>query len=603
MEGTTHPHQVEAGGGPPADASSDRTVSDVVVDVLADAGTKRIYGVTGDALNGFVEALRVDGRLDWVGVRHEESAAFAAYAESEITGGLGVCAGSVGPGALHLLNGLYNAKREGAAVVAITGQVSRELKGRSYFQEVDLFKVFDDVCGMQLAIEDPSQLPLAVELAVRRALTERQVVRIELPVDVTTLTVPAGTKSQAIRLPKARVEPEEQALAEAVSILDGSQRVAILAGVGCHAAKAEVLRLAEHLSAPIVHTLKAKDIFDESEELVVGTTVYLGVPAGYDAVRQCDALLMLGTGFPFEEFYPDDARIIQVDVRADRIGQRASVEVGLVADVGATAQALVDGATAKEPGRWLGQHQKLRDRWLVHTRAQDDSTDAEAGALDPAMIARAVVERSSPDAIFTVDTGSCVIWIGRAGDLSGGRRLLGSFNHGSMGAAVPTALGAAIAAPGREVWALAGDGGFMMSSHELVTFRQHDLPVRVVVFDNSQLAFVKMEMEAAGFPYYPTSIDLPNPDFVALAEASGWESGRIESADDVERVLDAATSASGPFLIDAVVSPEIFSLPPHIEPAHAWGFGMSKLSEAPLFAREGDHAAWDTWKQEIEAEL
>lgn len=598
MEGTTAVRPTQTDDRP----TGARTVSDVVIDVLANAGAKRIYGVTGDALNGFVDALRMDGRLEWIGVRHEESAAFAAYADSEITGGLGVCAGSVGPGALHLLNGLYNAKREGAAVVAITGQVSRELKGRSYFQEVDLFKVFDDVCGMQIALEDPSQLPVTVELAVRRALSEREVVRIELPVDVTTLTVPGRGVSQAIGASRTRIEPEAQAVAAAVSILDDAERVAILAGVGCRAAKAEVLRLAEHLSAPIVHTLKAKDVFDESEELVVGTTGFLGMPAGYDAVKQCDALLMLGTGFPFEEFYPHDARIVQVDSRADRIGQRASVEVGVVADVGATAQALVDGATAKEPGRWLRQHQMLRDRWSSHARARDAAEDAERGALDPGMVARAVVERSSADAIFTIDTGSCVIWIGRAGNLSGGRRLLGSFNHGSMGAAVPTALGAASAAPGREVWALVGDGGFMMSSHELVTFAQRELPVRVVVFDNGQLAFVKMEMEAAGFPYYPTSIDIPNPDFVALAEACGWESARIESAADVGPVLDAASVASGPFLIDAVVSPEIFSLPPQIELERAWGFGMSKLSEAPLFAREGDHALWDTWKAEIEAE-
>jgi pyruvate dehydrogenase (quinone) len=603
MQGTTNLGQVRAGGDPPVDATIERTVSDVVVDVLADAGTQRIYGITGDALNGFVDALRKDRRIEWVGVRHEESAAFAAYAESEITGGLGVCAGSVGPGALHLLNGLYNAKREGAAVVAITGQVSRELKGRSYFQEVDLFKVFDDVCGMQVALEDPSQLPLTLELAVRRAISEREVVRIELPVDVTTLKAPGGVRSRAIGLTKARVEPEEQALAAAISILDEAQRVAILAGVGCRAAKTEVLRLAEHLSAPIIHTLKAKDIFDESEELVVGTTGFLGMPAGYDAVKQCDVLLMLGTGFPFEEFYPDAARVVQVDVRADRVGQRAPVEAGLVADVGAAAQALANGVTAKEPGRWLRQHQQLRDRWLKHARERDDAHDARPGPLDPAVIARAIVERASADAIFTIDTGSCVIWIGRAGDLTGGRRLLGSFNHGSMGAAVPTALGAASAAPGREVWALAGDGGFMMSSHELVTFRQRELPVRVVVFNNSQLAFVKMEMEAAGFPYYPTSIDIPNPDFVALAKASGWESGRIESGADVAPVLDAATGASGPFLIDAVVSPGILSLPPHIALDHAWGFGMSKLSEAPLFAREGDHAEWDNWKQEIDAEL
>ena len=252
MEGKANLGHVQAGGDPSVDATIEWTVSDVVVDVLADAGTQRIYGITGDALNGFVDALRKDGRIEWVGVRHEESAAFAAYADSEITGGLGVCAGSVGPGALHLLNGLYNAKREGAAVVAITGQVSRELKGRSYFQEVDLFKVFDDVCGMQVALEDPSQLPLTVELAVRRAISDREVVRIELPVDVTTLKAPRGVRSRAIGLTKAPVEPEEQALAAAVSILDEAQRVAILAGAGCRAAKAEVLRLAEHLSAPII---------------------------------------------------------------------------------------------------------------------------------------------------------------------------------------------------------------------------------------------------------------------------------------------------------------------------------------------------------------
>jgi len=582
------------------DGGRARTVSDLIVDVLADAGVQRIYGVTGDALNAFVDALRKDRRIDWVSVNHEETAAFAACAEAEIGGGIGVCAGTVGPGALHLVNGLYNAKREGVGVVAITGQVSRELQGRAYFQEVDLFKVFDDVCDTQVAIDDPGQLPLTAEMAVRRALWERQIVRIELPVDMTTMGVDRNARRQWIAPPARRFEPDRRALDDAVAALDGAERITILAGAGCRDAADDVLRLAERLGAPIVHTLKAKDLFDMTRGPVVGLTGLIGMPAGYQAVKECDALLMLGTDFPYEEFYPESARVIQVDVRGDRIGRRTPVAVGVVADVGATVRCLLERCHAKAPGHWLERHRRMHDKWLA---SRVDDHEATRSGLDPRAVTRAAGERASADAVFTMDVGSCAIWIAHEADLTGGRRLLGSFSHGSMGVALPAALGAALAAPGREVWALVGDGGFQMSMQDLVTFARHRLPVKVVLFDNGQLAFVKMEMEAAGFPYYPTSIDVHNPDFVALARACGWEAGRIESPDDVAPVLDAAAAASGPYLVDAVVTPGVLSMPPHVALKQAWGFGMSKLREAVILARDGDHAQWRNWREEIDAAL
>jgi thiamine pyrophosphate-dependent acetolactate synthase large subunit-like protein len=598
---STNVGQVRPGADPPAADGGAQTVSDVIVDVLANAGVRRIYGVTGDALNAFVEALRKDGRIEWVAVRHEESAAFAAYAEAEINGGIGVCAGTVGPGALHLLNGLYNAKREGTGVVAITGQVARELRGRSYFQEVDLGKVFDDVCGMQVAIEDPAQLPLTAEMAVRHALRKREVVRIELPVDVTTLRASGRSPVQRLAADVPPPAPDGQAIAAAAAVLDAAERVTVLAGAGCRGAADDVLALAEHLGAPVVHTLKARDIFDFHDGRVVGLTGLIGMPAGYHAVKDCDALLMLGTDFPYEEFYPDHARVVQVDVRPEHIGRRVAVDAAVVGDAGAAARALREQVRPQEPGRWLRRHEKLRDRWL---RRDERHVEPDAGhPLDPRLVTRAVVDRAAVDAIFTMDTGSCAIWIGHEGTLAGGRRLIGSFNHGSMGAAVPAALGAACAAPGREVWALVGDGGFVMSSQDLATIAHLRLPVRVVLFNNRQLAFVKMEMEAAGIPYNPASIDLHNPDFVTLARASGWNADSIERPEDVERVLNAATVADGPFLIDAVVSPGVLSMPPHLTAGQAWGFGMSKLREAAIFAREGDHEQWRNWRDEIEAAL
>jgi thiamine pyrophosphate-dependent acetolactate synthase large subunit-like protein len=386
---STNLGQVRPGADPPDRDGSPRTVSDVIVDVLANAGVRRIYGVTGDALNAFVDALRKDGRIEWVAVRHEETAAFAAYGEAELTGGIGVCAGTVGPGALHLLNGLYNAKREGAGVVAITGQVARELRGRSYFQEVDLGKVFDDVCGMQVAIEDPSQLALTAEMAVRHAIWQRDVVRIELPVDVTTLDASGRAPGQRLTARPQAAPPDLDALAAAASVIDRADRVTVLAGAGCRGAEADVLALAEHLAAPVAHTLKARGMFDFREGHVVGLTGLIGMPAGYHAVRDCDALLMLGTDFPYEEFYPERARVVQVDVRADHIGRRVPVDVGVVGDAGGTARALREQTARNRDDRWLRRHQRLRDRWVRRDerRVEPDGR----GALDPRLVTRAAV--------------------------------------------------------------------------------------------------------------------------------------------------------------------------------------------------------------------
>ncbi|MCH2183276.1 MAG: thiamine pyrophosphate-dependent enzyme [Mariniblastus sp.] len=572
-----------------------------LLDILAGAGVRQIFGVTGDALNAFLDAIRKDDRFEWIGVRHEENAAYMAYAQAELTGGIGVCAGTVGPGALHLINGLYNAKREGAGVVAITGQVAHSERGSSYFQEVNLTRMFNDICSYQAVIDSPQQMPRLAEIAVQKALIERSVTRIELPIDVTTAKVTSQHFMHPLVMQQSRVLPPEAELDKAAELINQGRRVAFFCGIGCRGAKQEVIQLAEKLSAPIVHTLRAKDIFDCGDPNVVGLTGLIGNPSGYHAIWNCEVLVMLGTNFPYDGFIPDGIEVIQVDYKVENIGRRAPVNVGLVGTIKDTLAELEPRIEPKTSDKFLPGLERMKKKWLNQMEKQASLTRTDE-PLHPQLFARAISDRASDDAVFGVDVGECVVWIARQVHMTGDRRMLGSFNHGSLGAGLPVTIGASALDPQRQAWAFCGDGGFAMSMQDFVTAVRFNWPIKVIVFNNSELGFVKMEMEVAGLPLYPDATGLVNPNFADFAKACGGDGVKVEHADQIVPAVEAAIASDKPFVIDAVVSPGELTMPPTITIKEAWGFGISKVKEA-IMGLKGDHEQWKGWRDEFKANL
>jgi len=578
-----------------------QSVSESLLEVLAEAGARDIFGVTGDALNPLLESIRKDARFRWFGMRHEEHAGYAAYAQAELTGGIGVCAGTTGPGALHLINGLYNAKKEGGGVVAITGQVPRSERGSDFHKEIDLTKMFDDICAYQAVIDTPAQLPRMVEIAVQKALSEHVVVRIEIPSDVISQKVPSQHFKHPLVHSVSAILPPEAEIQKAADLIAAGERVTLFCGIGCRNCREEVLALADKLGAPIVHTLRAKDIFDYGDGPVVGMTGLIGNPGGYHAVQDCDVLVMLGTDFPYDEFLPDGKKIIQVDAKVDHIGRRAPVSLGLVGTARETLAALLPRVEKREPGRFLENLEKLRDKWLHQMEEQADLGRTDE-PLHPQLFAKAISDRAADDAFFAVDVGEVTVWVARQMHMRGGRRMAGSFNHGSLGGGLPIALGASALDPTRQVWAICGDGGFGMSMNEFVTAVRFGWPIKVIVFNNSELGFVKMEMEVAGLPAFPEATGLLNPDFAAYAAACGAQGVRVEHAGDIVPAVEQALATDGPFLIDAVVSPGELTMPPTITVGEAWGFGISKVKEG-LMGLKGDHEVWKLWRDEFRANV
>ncbi len=582
----------------PKDASS---VAEILISLLHQAGVRRIFGVAGDALNALTDALRRDGRIEWIGFRHEENAAYAACGEAEIGGGLGVCAGTVGPGALHLINGLYNAKREGAPVLAITGQVPMHERGTGYFQEVDLERIFGEVCDFQAVISSPAQMPRLSEIAIQKALGEKIVARLEIPIDLMMRKVPNRSFLHPLVCARRAILPPEAELDRAARLINDSRKITLFCGAGCREARDQVLELSQRIQAPIVNTLRAKDIFDLDEAHVVGMTGLIGIPPAYHAALECDLLVMLGSNFPYESFLPQHVPIIQLDHKIENLGRRAPVSLGLMGTVKETVEALLPRVRPVARSPFLNAILKMKESSVEHLRKQC-SPLRNLEPLHPQSLAGALDETASDDAAFTVDVGECTVWAARYLRMRRGRRMLGSFNHGSMGCALPLALGAAAASPGREIWALCGDGSFAMSMQDLVSAVRFGWPIKVLIFNNSELGFVKMENEASGFPLDPHATGLLNPDFAAYARACGAIGIRVEHPHEIMPAIRQARAENSPVVIDAIVTPGALTLPPKIGLKEALGFGASKIKEA-LLGIHGDHEQWANWKSEFDANL
>ncbi len=577
-------------------------VAEMLVSLLVQNGVTHIFGVAGDALNPFTDAIRRDGQIQWVGVHHEENAAYAAYAQSAIRGGPGCCAGTVGPGSLHLINGLYDAKHEGfSSVIALTGQLPHAERETKFFQAVDLKRIFGDVCAYQAIIAEPQQMPRIAEIALQRAIAEREVVRIELPADVLPKPVPSRKFLHSLVKGSSPMVPPVSEVQKAADLINAGKRVTLFCGIGCRAARDQVFELAKKIGCPIAHTLRAKEIFDDDSDHVVGMTGLIGAPSGYHAVLECDVLVMLGTNFPYDEFLPADIPIIQVDREIENIGSRAPVSLGIVGDVSETVRLLTPLLEPRPAGRWLSSLTTMRDKWLAHNSALSDP-DKEASPILPPVVARVVSDHAASDAIIVADGGSATLYMARYMRLHGERRVLSSFNHGAIGAGLGMAMGACCANPKRQVWLLTGDGSFGMMPQDLITAKVFGWPVKIVIFNNDEYDFVRMEMEVSGIPVDPLATRVLNMDFRAFAQANGVGYARAERSSDMVAAVQQAIAYDGPFLIDAKVQSGLLSMPPHIQGKMAVGFALSKFKEG-LLGLEGDHAQWANLANEFRANL
>lgn len=566
------------------------TVAELLIQALADHGVRQVWGVVGDALNPVTDAIRREDRIEWVGVRHEEAGAFAASAQAQLTDDLAVCMGTVGPGAVHLLNGLYDAKKSHAPVLAICGQVPREEIGSDFFQEVDNDALFADVAVWRATATDPSQVPLLIQQAGSAALAESGVAVLTLPGDVGGLDVPKGTPTPAFSRDTARATPDAESLQQAAAALNEAGSVTLLVGQGARHAREEVLALAERLRAPMVLTLKAKEGFEDDNPFEIGQSGLIGNHATKIAFDDCDVLFLVGTDFPYREFLPKGKTVVQLDVRGSHIGRRTAVTHRLVGDSRLGLRELLPMLGTKDDDGLLDKARSSYEKWRERQQHFVDpdydhkprgllrrKVDNPDSRVRPELLAAMVDRYADADTVFTSDTGMSTVWLSRFVRMTGTRRLVGSYNLGSMANAMPQALGAAGLDRQRQVVAFCGDGGLSMLMGDLITAVSHDLPVKLVVFDNGRLGMVKLEMEQVGLPEFGTV--LHNPDFARVAEAVGMRGIRVEDPHEVEQAVRDALAHPGPVLLDVLTNPDEIAVPPKPTLEQGWGFAIAKSRE------------------------
>ncbi len=557
-------------------------VADIFVDTLSAIGVKRIYGIVGDSLNGITDSLRAKKNIEWIHTRHEEVAAFAAGAEAHLTNQLTVCAGSCGPGNLHLINGLYDCQRNRVPVLAIAAHIPSAEIGSGYFQETDPKALFKDCSCFCETVYSPDQMPRILAMAAQAALSQRGVAVVIISGDIALKEATITAIPQHIRQPQPQITPNETELKKIASLLNQSDKITLFCGAGCAGAHAELMALCDTLKSPMVHALRGKEYVEYHNPYDVGMTGFIGFASGYYAMEDCEVLLLLGTSFPYRQFYPAHAKIIQIDVRGEQLGRRCNLEYGAVGDIKATIQALLPHLHKKQNDAHLKQacthYQKSR-------QGLDDLAFGTKAPIHPQHLTRLVSELAQEDTIFTCDVGTPTVWAARYLKMNGKRRLIGSFNHGSMANALAQAIGAQASHPDRQVVALCGDGGFSMLMGDFITLTQQKLPVKVIVFNNGVLGFVEMEMKANGF--LNTGTDLINPNFAKMAEAMGIYSVRIEDPKDLEAGLKKALAHPGPVLIDVVTNRMELIMPPKIKLQEVKGFNLY-LVKAILDGRGSD---------------
>ncbi|MES4907674.1 MULTISPECIES: pyruvate dehydrogenase [unclassified Streptomyces] len=550
-----------------------QTIAEQYVDLMARAGVRRMYGVVGDSLNPVVDAVRRHDAIEWIQVRHEEVAAFAAGAEAQLTGRLAACAGSCGPGNLHLINGLYDAHRSMAPVLALAAHIPSGEIGTGYFQETHPDRLFAECSHYSELISSPRQTPRVVQTAIQHAVGRRGVSVVALSGDTAAEDSPDAAPELAMPLDLPAIRPSETELARLTELVDAAERVMVFCGRGVAGAHAEVMAFAEKVKAPVGHALRGKEHIQYDNPYDVGMSGLLGYGAAYDAMHECDLLLLLGTDFPYTDFLPRHVRTVQVDVQPERLGRRTQLDLAVWGDVRETLKCLTPAVREKSSRRFL-------DRMLKqHAHAIEGAVNAYTRNVDkhtpihPEYVASVLDEEAADDAVFTVDTGMCCVWAARYLTPNGRRRILGSFVHGSMANALPQAIGAQFLDRGRQVVSLSGDGGFSMLMGDFLTLVQYGLPVKVVVFNNSSLGMVDLEMMVDGLPPHATSY--PHTDYAAIATAAGARGIRVEKPGEVREALREAFAHEGPALVDVVTDPTALAVPPKITTEQISGFALS----------------------------
>ncbi|WP_342042822.1 ubiquinone-dependent pyruvate dehydrogenase [Bacillus sp. OTU2372] len=553
-----------------------RTIADSLVEALLNAGVKRVYGIIGDSLNAVIDSIRRSEKIEWIHVRHEEVAAFAAGADADMTGSIAVCAGSSGPGNMHLINGLYDCHRNRVPVLAIAAHIPSYEIGTNFFQETRPDHLFKDCSYYCEVVTTAHQMPRSVLVAMQNAVSRKGVSVLVLPGDVAGYEADeTPVPEHVLHVTQPVIRPSETELKQLADYLNRGKRITLLCGAGCAGAHTQLMQLCEKLQSPMVIALRGKEHLEYDNPYYVGLTGLIGYSSGYHAVKECDVLLMLGTDFPYRQFYPKDATILQVDIDPGHLGRRTNLSYGLCGDVKATIEALLPFLTEPHDGSHLktftDHYRKIRDDL-------DDLATGKPGhkPIHPQYLTKAVSDLASENAVFTCDVGTPTLWAARYLQMNGQRRLLGSFNHGTMANALPQAIGAQLAQPGRQVISLSGDGGLAMLMGDLLTLRQHKLPVKVVVFNNGALSFVELEMKAQGFLETGTALD--NPNFADVAKAVGMEGIRVEDPAELEEAIQRALQHDGPVLLDVVVNRQELAFPPKItfEQAHGFSLWMMK---------------------------
>ncbi len=551
-----------------------KKIANQLVECLVKNNVKRIYAVTGDSLNEVNEAVRINTNIEWIHVRHEEVGAYAAGAEAQLTGEIGCCAGSSGPGHVHLINGLYDAHRSNAPVIAIASTMPSNEQGMKYFQETNTLSLFDDCSYYNELATTTQQFPRILHAALQNAVTKRGVAVIGLPGDLAKMEAESTRAPKTVYKVNSSICPDEDELGQLADLINNHTKITLFCGMGCKGAHKEVVTLSKKIKAPVAYTFKSKMEVQYDNPNEVGLTGLLGTPSGYYSMHEAELLLMLGTDFPYSAFLPANVKTVQIDNKPDRLGRRTSLEMGLCGDVKSTISALLPLLQTKTEDEFL-QKQLKRYRKVRSILAAYVESKGKPNLIHPEYVMSVVNKLADKDAIFTVDTGMCCVWGARYLEATKERSMLGSFNHGSMANALPQSIGAAFAFPDRQVIALCGDGGLSMLLGDLQTIAQYKLPVKLVVFNNRALGMVKLEMEVDGLPDCQT--DMVNPDFAKVAEAMGIENYSVTDPEKVEQTLQTMLKVEGPALISIFTDPNALAMPPVVNWDEMQGFAQSML--------------------------
>lgn len=564
-----------------------KTIAANLIEILEHAGVQYIHGIVGDSLNGITDELRKSKKIKWIHYRNEEAAAFAACAEAQVTGKLAVCAGSCGPGNMHLINGLYDAHRSNAPVLAIAAQIPSERIGTGYFQETRPETLFRECSYYCETISNGGQMPLVLQIAMQYAISLSGVAVVCIPGDVAMQDIENDKLEHPLFATRPTIRPSDADLQKLASLINESEKTTLFCGAGCAGAHDALLSLAEKISSPAVYSLRGKEHVQHDNPFDVGMTGLIGISSGNHAVMNCDLLVMLGTDFPYKEWFPVNSKIVQIDIRPERLGRRCKLDLGLNGDVKETLIALLPLLKQKEDHSFL---EKCQAKYKESKKNLDAKAKGESGKLIyPEYLMKTISEKAEANAVFTADVGSPTVWAARYLEMKQGRRLIGSFSHGSMAGAMPMAIGAQIALPDRQVISLSGDGGFAMLMGDFLTIYQYNLPVKIVVFNNASLGFVALEMKVAGIP--PFGTDLKNPNFAKMAEAIGIMGIRVENSEEVPSAIEKALAHNGPVLIDVLTNPSELSMPPKINLKEAKGFGLYMIKQ--VLSGDGEEV-WDT---------